>query len=101
MPGYAGPWYIWTPPMDPDDSGDYFPVDPATVGQFTGITDKDGKKIFEGDIVKFPSPFYQRNEYGSVLWSNDEAKFNIYASDWHGDFEDFEVRDLKVIGDVF
>lgn len=53
-------------------------VDPSTVCQYTGLKDKNGKRIFEGDNVYDP----HENSIYTVEWNEDNAIF-LMAHDWH------------------
>lgn len=47
-------------------------VVPKTVGQFTGLTDKNGKKIFEGDIVRLED-YWDKGKVFIVKYTDDKV----------------------------
>ena len=58
-------------------------VDPATVGQFTGLCDKDGKKIFEGDIIVNDAGIKGIVEYFNELtWDGGCPHPGFYCKEW-------------------
>lgn len=59
---------IYTGWEDSWEEPDYFEVDPATIGEYTGICDSNCDKIFEGDIITFP--YRNKKERGIVSFVN-------------------------------
>ena len=79
----------------------YYPVDPDTVGQFTGLHDKNGKEIYEGDIVR--STYSNEFVYEVVYEDKRFASFGLRRKQdvfMHYFGEAMEAEECEVIDNV-
>ena len=76
-------------------------VDPETVGQYTGLTDKNGRKIFEGDILRGQYDEDNPEDYTflEAVWNNG---WRITQGRGDYDFlEEFDCQRCEVIGNIY
>lgn len=80
-------------------------IDENTICQYTGLTDKNGNKIWENDIVGYLDAYSTDNGYaeadciGQVVWDNETLSFQVTE---RLSAESYEVLDeCAVIGNIF
>lgn len=75
-------------------NGEAYKVDPSTIGQFTGLTDRNGVKIFEGDIVRY-------GQRGVVEYNSGSAQFTLNFTDsTYEGFDNIPFCDCEVLGNI-
>lgn len=91
-----GCYYIndWQAKIDTGMYGQDYKVDPETVGQFTGLTDRNGVKIFEGDIVRY-------GQIGEVEYNSGSAQFTLnFTNGTYDGFDKIPFCCCEVIGNI-
>lgn len=72
-------------------------IDPVTLCQYTGLTDKDGKKIWENDIVELPDG----EGYFTCEWEEGTARFVMNGDGLTVDFDNYWSYQTEVAGNIF
>ena len=89
---------------------EFYEVDPSTVGQFTGLKDKNGREIYEGNIVELTNTYKGMNTKSIVEIAFIDFTF---AGKWRDEYSpsgymynplgsyNFPIVTIEVIGDIY
>ncbi|MEG1177954.1 MAG: YopX family protein [Hydrogenoanaerobacterium sp.] len=88
--------------IDSCDSNESFFIDKTTVGQYTGLNDCNGKKLFEGDKAKWVR--FKDKETGIVRYNSRMACFEFMVKHCDGHINSYSIghcESLEVTGTIF
>ena len=82
----------------PDQYNDYFDTEDMILMQYTGLHDKNGKEIYEGDIVKIK---YRDEDIGKVIYEHNGFSIDVTNMNKNYGRVSFVNNFMEVIGNIY
>lgn len=74
-----------------------YKVIPETVGQFTGVIDKTGKQIYDGDMVVTYDMFGRKDDCGTVIWNDLFCGWHVGKAGLYSG----SIATYEIIGNIY